>query len=267
MFTLDKHHPLADYLRTLGGFAAFCLLSGLTYLLNDIQDVAADKQHPKKKKRPIASGRLPLGVAKTAAWLGIPLILALSTYTLGLPFGAVALLYLCVTLSYSFYLKNVVLIDVLAVASGFVLRAVAGAVAINVEPSEWLLLCTLLLALFLALSKRRGEIVALGAAPPTRAILAEYSLPMLEQMINIVASTCLIAYTLYTFYSQTGQGRPYLMATVPFVLYGLFRYLYLSQKKGMGEAPETVLLEDLPLKINLLLWALTAIAALLLGKR
>lgn len=262
LFTLDQPHPLTDYLRVGGAFVAFCLLSGCTYLWNDIIDVGADRQHPKKRNRPIASGALPIGLAKVFAFVIAPVTLGVSAWLLGPSFALVAGLYLFQTLAYSLYLKNVVLVDVMAVAGGFVLRAVAGSVAIAVNPSEWLLLCTLLLALFLALCKRRGELVALGAAPPTRAILSEYTVPMLDQLINIVASTCLIAYTLYTFFSKTGQHSPYLMATVPFVLYGLFRYLYLSQKKGLGEAPETVLLEDRPLQINLLLWTLAAIIAM-----
>ena len=201
------------------------------------------------------------------ATLGIPTLLVLARLLQydqqGLAawkFFAAALLYLTVTLLYSFVLKHLVIIDVLTLASLFVIRAVAGAFVINVPISEWLLLCTLLLALFLGLSKRRGELVALGAGTPTRAILKEYSLPMLEQMTTIVASACVMSYTLYTFFSlsQTGQSRPYLMATIPFVIYGLFRYLYLSHKKGMGEAPEAALVEDKPLMINVLLWALVA---------
>jgi 4-hydroxybenzoate polyprenyltransferase len=147
-----------------------------------------------------------------------------------------------------------------------VLRAAAGALAIGVETSVWLLLCTLLLALFLGLTKRRSEIVALGDRPATRAILAEYSLPMLDQMINIVASACLMAYSLYTFNSPTAGKRHYLMATIPFVLYGLFRYLYLSHRKGMGEAPEAVLVEDKPLLINIVLYVITALLAVRFGQ-
>jgi len=266
LFTIDRQHSLADYGRALGAFAAFCLLSGFTYIVNDIVDVESDRQHPQKKNRPIAAGRVPLPLARAIALVGALLTFGMATWFLGVPFGAVMFLYLLVTLSYSFCLKNVVLVDVLAVASGFVVRAVAGSVAVGVAASEWLLLCTLLLALFLALSKRRGEIVAMGDAPPTRAILTEYSVPMLDQMINIVASACLITYSLYTFFSDSSHQRPYLMATIPFVLYGLFRYLYLAHKKGSGEAPETVLLEDMPLQINLLLWILTAVAALFLGR-
>ncbi|WP_309698024.1 decaprenyl-phosphate phosphoribosyltransferase [Armatimonas sp.] len=271
LFTQDQYHTLNHWVKTLAGFLLFCLLSGLTYYINDLLDVSADRQHPKKRFRPIPSGRLPVGVAKLLAGLGIPALLVAARLieydqsgVAAWKFFGAAALYLVTTLLYSFVLKHHVIVDVLTLASLFVIRAVAGAFVINVPLSEWLLLCTLLLALFLGLSKRRGELVALGEETPTRAILKEYSLPMLEQMITIVASACVMSYTLYTFFSksQTGQSRPYLMATIPFVLYGLFRYLYLTHKKGMGEAPEAVLVEDKPLVINVLLWALVAMIVL-----
>lgn len=256
--------PVRDFSHAAAGFLLFCLLSGCTYLINDILDVEADRKHPKKRHRPIASGRLSVATAWGAALMGIPALL-LASWGLGSKFFAAALCYLVVTLAYSFRLKHVVLVDVLTLASLFVLRAAAGAFAIQVKTSEWLLLCTLLLALFLGLAKRRGELVALGQSPPTRPILAEYTLPMLEQMITIVGASCVMSYTLYTFFSQAGQHRPYLMATIPFVIYGLFRYLYLSHRKGMGESPETVLIEDRPLLVNVLLWALVALLVMRLG--
>ncbi len=274
LFTQDQGHELKHWLKTFLGFLLFCFLSGLTYYINDLMDVKADRQHPKKRFRPIASGRLSVGGARLLAALGIPLLLVaarlIASDLSGWPawkFFSTALLYLVITLLYSLVLKHIVIVDVLTLASLFVVRAVAGAFVINVPTSEWLLLCTMLLALFLGLSKRRGELVALGEGTPTRAILAEYSLPMLEQMITIVASACVMSYTLYTFFSksQTGQSRPYLMATIPFVIYGLFRYLYLTHKKGMGEAPEAVLVEDRPLIVNILLWALVAVIALRIG--
>ena len=275
IFTQDQGHQLSHWLKTFAGFLLFCLLSGFTYYINDLMDLDADRKHPKKRFRPIPSGRLPAKTAWVLAGLGIPALLVaarLMEYDLsGWPawkFFTTAALYLTVTLFYSLVLKYVVIVDVLTLASLFVVRAVAGAFVINVPISEWLLLCTLLLALFLGLSKRRGELVALGEGTPTRAILKEYSLPMLEQMITVVASACLMSYTLYTFFSksQTGHSRPYLMATIPFVIYGLFRYLYLTHKKGMGEAPEAVLVEDKPLMINVLLWALVAVIVLQMGK-
>lgn len=271
LFTQDRAHPLSDWLKALGGVLIFCFLSGFTYYINDILDVEADKKHPKKRFRPIASGKLPVGIAKAIAAIGIPLLIGLArliefdiTGIQAWKFCLAAGLYLTVTLLYSFIFKHKVLVDVLVLASLFVIRAAAGAFVINVPISEWLLLCTLLLALFLGLTKRRGELIALGGKTATRAILAEYTLPMLEQMITIVAAACVMSYTLYTFFSRdhAHQNRPYLMATIPFVIYGIFRYLYLSHRKGMGEAPETALAEDKPMIINILLWALVAVAAL-----
>ena len=263
VFTANHAHPSHDFGQVLGAFAIFCLLSGCAYLLNDLQDIEADRQHPKKRLRPIASGDLPPNIAWAFFAIATPLALFLAWRLSPVKplFLVIAGLYFLVTVAYSFQLKHVVLLDVLALASGFVLRAAAGAVAIGVEPSVWLLLCTLLLALFIGLTKRRSEIVALGDKPATRRILAEYSLPMLDQMINIAASACLMAYSLYTFNSPTAGKRHYLMATIPFVLYGLFRYLYLSHRKGMGEAPEAVLVEDKPLLINILLYVLAALLA------
>ncbi|MES2464778.1 MAG: decaprenyl-phosphate phosphoribosyltransferase [Armatimonadota bacterium] len=260
VFTANQAHTPDQFLKAFAAFAIFCLLSGCAYLLNDLQDIEADRQHPRKRLRPIASGDLPPNAARAFFTVFTPLALFLA-WCINPAFLVLAALYLLVTVAYSFQLKHIVLLDVLALASGFVLRAAAGALAIGVETSVWLLLCTLLLALFLALTKRRSEIVALGDSPATRPILTEYSLPMLDQMINIVASACLMAYSLYTFNSPTAGKRHYLMATIPFVLYGLFRYLYLSHSKGMGEAPETVLIEDKPLLINIVLYLITAIIA------
>ncbi len=266
LFTLGDPHPLSDYGRVLGAFALFCGLSGATYLINDIADRASDRLHPKKRNRPIASGKLPVTVARAAAVLLIVACLTAGYFFLGGAFALHAALYLTITLSYSFYLKNIALLDVMALAFGFVLRASAGAVAIHVEVSVWLLLCTGLLALFLALNKRRAELVHVGTGEvgqTTRAVLADYSLPLLDQMITIVAASCVITYALYTFSSKTGQARHGLMATLPFVLYGLFRYLFLTQSKGKGEAPDAVLLEDWPLRINLALWTLTVVVVML----
>jgi 4-hydroxybenzoate polyprenyltransferase len=264
LFTLNEPHPPSDYARAALAFLLFCLLSGCTYIINDLRDVEADRQHPKKKNRPIASGRLSVGAARAFVMIVVPLTLAAGYVLLNPPFFITALVYFLMTLAYSFALKNVVLVDVLTLSAGFVLRAVAGSVALPVRPSEWLLLCTFLLALFLGLMKRRAELTTLGGATPTRPILAEYSVGYLDQMITLTATTCLVAYLLYTFLSPTGRTHPYLMATAPFVLYGLFRYLYLAHQKGMGEAPEAALLEDRPLLVNLLLWIVAVIAAMLI---
>ncbi len=266
LFTQGEPHPSSAFGTACAAFVLFCLLSGATYLINDLLDIEADRQHPKKQYRAIASGRLSVPAARLTALVLIPLTL-IGAFSIGLKFGIAALSYLVLTLAYSLRLKHIVLVDVLTVSGLFVIRATAGAFAIQVPISEWLLLCTLLLALFLGLTKRRGELIALGERPATRPILAEYSLPLLDQMTTIVASACIMAYTLYTFFSQgpTGQRRPWLMATIPFVLYGLFRYLYLSHRRGIGETPEATLIEDRPLLVTVILWALTALLVLKWG--
>ena len=263
------------WFKALSAFFLFCILSGSTYLINDILDIESDRQHPTKRFRPIPAGKLPVLSAWIFAVIGISGTL-IAAFSLNLKFGLAALTYLLLTLSYSFVLKHIVLVDVLTLASLFMVRAAAGAFAIGVRTSEWLLMCTLLLALFLGLAKRRGELAALGSKPATRKILSEYTLPMLDQMITIVAATTIMAYTLYAFLSTSsgnsgGLGgfqnkRPWLMATIPFVLYGVFRYLYLSHKKGVGEAPEAALLEDRPLLINVGLFILVAAAAMALSR-
>ena len=264
--SIRKHTPL-EYLHVTLGFIVFCLLSGCAYLINDLQDVENDQRHPKKRFRPIASGALPVSIARGFAYLVPPFTLALAYFFIGGRFAAVAVVYIIVTLAYSLVLKHVVLVDVLVLAAGYVLRAVAGGYAIGVTSSEWLLLCTLLLALFLGLVKRRSELIAQGSASGN---------PQNPRGIQcsdagsdggpIVASTCLMAYALYTFYSQTGQHRPYLMATIPFVIYGLFRYLLLAHR-GEGESPETILLTDRPLLINTAFWAITALLAIVYSHR
>jgi 4-hydroxybenzoate polyprenyltransferase len=263
IFTLNERHGPAGWVNAALAFALFCLLSGATYLINDVRDRDADRQHPTKKYRPVASGALPVPVAVGFAVVVLPLAVLAGWHWLGGAFALSALAYLAVTLSYSFFLKHIVLVDVFAVAAGFVLRAVAGSVALPVRASEWLLLCTFLLALFLALMKRRAELVSLGDAPPTRATLAEYTVSFLDQLVTVVATTCVIAYLLYTFQSPTGKAHPWLMATAPFVLYGLFRYLYLAYQQGQGEAPETVLLRDRPMLLNLALWMVAVVLAML----
>lgn len=260
LFTLDHRHPPMDVLLVLIGFALFSLLSSSVYLLNDIADRVQDRLHPAKRHRPIAAGQVPPALA---AWCAGALALGSLAGSLALnrEFGLIACLYFLVALAYSFRLKHVVIVDVLTLASGFVLRAVAGALVISVRISPWLLVCTTLFALFLGLAKRRHELVLLaGDASRHRKILDEYSIEMLDQMITIVTSSTLMAYSLYTFSSETGKGHRSLMITIPFVIYGIFRYLYIVQKKGGGGSPATDLLEDTPLFVNLVLWALTSAA-------
>lgn len=264
LFTIERGHPLNTLLLVIAGFVLFCAVSSSGYILNDIFDIDRDRKHPRKRNRPIASGELPISAA---AALAIILLLAsiAGSFVLDTVFCCLIVAYFILTLAYSISLKHFVIVDLLAIASGFVLRAVAGALLIDVAISPWLLVCTTLLALFLGLAKRRGEMTTLdNGGVDYRPILSEYSTEMLDQMLTISASASLMAYFLYTFTPNyyTGQLHPAMMATVPFVIYGLFRYLFLIHTKGAGCAPEQVLLEDKPLFINLILYIITAIIAL-----
>ena len=256
LFTLDGHHIAANLCRALLGFTVFSLLSGATYIVNDIVDVESDRLHPKKKFRPIASGELPPSIAAAASAI-ITIVAAAGAYQLGIRFELAAAAYCFLTLSYSFWLKHVVIIDVLILASGFVLRAVAGAWAVPVSISVWLILCTMLLALFLGIEKRQSQLIAVqNGRQGGRQILSEYSTDMLNQMSTIVTSSLLMSYALYTIQSDTARKHHYLMATIPFVLYGIFRYLYLVHRRGLGESPDEALIKDKPMLINIFLWAL-----------
>lgn len=245
----------------VAAFAVFCVLSGVVYLLNDVADRDADRRHPLKSRRPIASGELPVAVALWfASALGVAALA--SAFWLGAYFGLVSFGYVMLLGAYSARLKHVVIIDVLTIAIGFVLRAAGGAVVIAVPISQWLLVCTVLLALFLALSKRRHEIVLLaGAAPGHRRILGEYSPYLLDQMIGVVTASTLIAYIFYTLSPETAQRfeTPYLGLTTPFPLYGIFRYLYLVHQKSGGGSPAAMLLTDRPLLLCVALWAASVV--------
>jgi 4-hydroxybenzoate polyprenyltransferase len=245
----------------LAAFAIFCALSGAVYLFNDVADREADRNHPLKRERPIASGQLSTTSAVTA---GVVLGVAgvATAFSIGTQFAIVAAAYLAVQILYSFGLKHVVIVDVLMIAAGFVLRAIAGAVAVDVPIGHWLLVCTTLLALFLALSKRRHELTLLAeGATDHRRILEEYSPYLLDQMIGVVTSSTLIAYTVYATSSDTAArlGTPKLGLTIPFVLYGIFRYLYLVHQKRGGGSPATMLLTDRPLLGCVGLWAASVI--------
>jgi len=248
--------------RSLAAFAIFCALSGVVYLVNDIMDRESDRLHPLKALRPIASGALSIGVARAAAFAIGAGALAAST-ALGRGFAAVAVGYLALQVLYSITLKHIVILDVLTIAIGFVLRGVAGAVAIDVEIGHWLLICTILLALFIALAKRRHEIVMLaGEAPSHRPILGEYSAYLLDQMIGVVTASTLIAYIVFTVSPETTQkfGTAWLWLTIPFPLYGIFRYLYLVHRREGGGSPADLLMTDRPLLACVALWALTVAA-------
>jgi 4-hydroxybenzoate polyprenyltransferase len=242
----------------VAAFAVFCLLSGVVYIVNDISDRDSDRRHPLKSRRPIASGALPVKTAAAAAFAIAAVALA-GARALGLPFLAVAVAYLILQSLYSGPLKHIVIIDVLTLAIGFVLRAVGGAVAVNVEISHWLLVCTILLALFMALAKRRHEIVLLADdAVSHRPILGEYSAYLLDQMIAVVTASTLIAYVFYTISPETQEkfGTSWLGLTIPFPLYGIFRYLYLVHRRDGGGSPADLLLTDRPLLACVAMWAL-----------
>jgi len=244
-------------LRAAASFFLFSLLSGSLYIVNDIVDLKEDREHPLKSKRPVASGRLRKGPALICA-VSLALLSLSISLLVGGRFFVVAAVYLTLSLTYSFLLKGVVILDVLAIAFGFVLRAVAGAVAIDVEISTWLLVCTVLLALFLALSKRRHELLLLEGSRLGlhRRTLSEYSPQLLDQMISVVTASTVMAYALYTMAPETlikFETRA-LGLTIPFVLYGIFRYLYLIHRREEGGAPEKSLLTDLPLLLDVTLW-------------
>lgn len=240
-------------------FGVFCALSAAAYLVNDLFDAESDTAHPRKRHRPIAAGIVPRWLAGTAALLLAAGGLAGAGFV-NPQFLAAAAGYLALTLGYSVLLKNVLLVDVLALALGYVLRAAAGAIAVDVAISPWLLLCTILVALFIGLTKRRHELLLLDeAASDHRRILDEYSGPLLDQLISLVSSATLIAYALYTFFSEHGRNNELLVVTLPFVVYGLFRYLYLVYKRGEGGSPEDLIFSDVPMLVCVALWALSVV--------
>jgi 4-hydroxybenzoate polyprenyltransferase len=250
--------------KSLYAFVVFCFLSSSGYILNDILDYREDMVHPVKSRRPIAAGV----ISRRRAWiLGFVLLVAAcaGALLLSAQFFYVCLIYYTVMISYSLMMKNIVILDVLFVAMGYVLRAIAGAVVIAVDISSWLLLCTLLIALFLAISKRRTEIILLGeGAIKHRKILSHYSLGLLNQMIAVVTAACIVAYCLYTLAPETVSkfGTRNLIYTVPFVIYGIFRYLYLTFQRTEGDMPERVLFKDLPLQICLVAWIVSCMVIL-----
>lgn len=251
--------------RTLAGFALLCLLSSVVYLVNDLADMDKDRQHPKKRHRPLASGRLAPRVA-VAATVGLLLVALPLSFALEAAFGLIALVYLAANLLYSFWLKHVVLIDVLIVALGYLLRAIAGAWLVASAISPWLYICLTLLALFLGFGKRRGELLLMqNETGNSRRVLQDYSLPFLDELINLVATATVVAYSLYTFSAANLPANHAMMLTIPFVLYGVFRYLYLIHIKGEGGAPDELVLTDRPLQVTFALWGLAAVLILYLS--
>jgi 4-hydroxybenzoate polyprenyltransferase len=251
-------------LSTIATFVLFCGISSAVYLINDISDLQADRLHPRKSRRPIASGQVSVLLAGWAA-----AVLAIGSLWLAwLLSPGVALVlgsYLLLNLAYSTWLKRVVILDVMTLAAGFLLRAVAGAVVLHVEISDWLILCATLLSLFLGFCKRRNELAVLAdRAGEHRSILREYSFPFLDQMISVVTASTLVAYCFYTLSPQVEDklGTPYLPLTIPFVLYGIFRYLYLVYQRDEGGNPTRVFYTDRPLLVDVALWALTSVLVL-----
>jgi 4-hydroxybenzoate polyprenyltransferase len=245
--------------EAIAAFAAYCAASSASYLVNDIRDAPHDRLHPVKRSRPIARGEL---TSRAASVLAVGLVAV--SFALVVPLGSASIAFLCAFLvlqaSYTLALKHVVLIDVMTIGGLFVLRAAAGAAAVHVRISPWLLLCTALLALFLALAKRRGELVLVGAeATPGRPVLEGYSLALVDQLITVVAASTVISYCLYTF---TARDSKAMMITIPFVVFGVFRYLLLMHGRDLGEEPEEVLLRDAPILLCIAGWAVCAAVVL-----
>jgi 4-hydroxybenzoate polyprenyltransferase len=257
LFAAQYDEP-TKWIEAFVAFVAYCAASSAAYIVNDVLDADEDRRHPLKRSRPIASGALaPDRALKIAAMLAILAVAAMSWF--GWASVAYVTGFLALQGAYSWRLKQIVLIDVMAIAALFVIRAVAGAEAVDVRISPWLIVCTALLALFLALAKRRAELTTLGAEGG-RGALAGYSFPLVDQLVSIVAACTIVAYSLYTFEAREGSA---MMATIPFVVFGIFRYLLLMHREDLGEEPESVLLSDGPILATIALWALTS--ALILG--
>lgn len=264
IFDGDLFEPEA-FIRVVISLILLCLISGTVYIINDLVDIESDRQHPRKKNRPLPSGKLPIRMAQLAALI-IPAFAIGSALLLEWRLALVLVAYLLLQLAYSFWLKHVVIIDVMVITAGFVLRVVAGVVVIQVNQfSPWLYVCTGLLALFLAISKRRQELILLGdTATSVRRIYQEYNLPLLDEMLRIATISTLITYTVYTIETNAPllANTNLALLTVPFVMYGLFRYLYLLYVKGEISPPDEVLLKDRPLQLAMVGFGITAILIL-----
>lgn len=254
-------------LQTFAAFCIFCLAASSIYLVNDLVDIEKDRAHPRKRHRPLPSGKLSPLVAILATVVLI-LVALPSAYLLDRDGGFLIILvsYILIQgLLYSYWLKNVVILDILVIAAGFVLRTVAGATVLGIGITPWLLVCMGLLAVFLGVGKRRHELVLLNnGAGEHRRILNEYSVPMLDQMISIVTASLIMAYSMTTFSAPAVPREPYpvLMVTIPFVVYGIFRYVYLIYQRDGGGSPEELVLQDPPLAVSIVLWGLTVLALL-----
>ena len=257
---------LEPALRTLAGFALFSLISSAVYIFNDISDIEADRQHPKKKLRPLPSGELSVNVARIFGVFLVVFVLP-TAYLLTPAFAAVLAIYFLMMLAYSSRLKHIPILDVMILATGFVLRVHSGVTLIAVERfSPWLYVITTLGALFLGFGKRRAELTLLeDGASSHRKVLDGYTIPLLDQFIVIVSSTTILAYSLYTFTAPNLPDNHTMMLTIPFVIYAIFRYLYLAQVSQAAGAPEEVVLTDRPLQIAIVLWGIVAMAVFYLS--
>ena len=259
----EKYEEPASLTAVAIGVAVFCMLSSAGYLVNDLRDVAQDRLHPDKKHRPIASGQVGSGLAWGMVLALVALGFSGAWYLLNLGFFVTAVAYLVTTLTYSMFFKHVAVLDVMGIAAGFIFRAVAGAEAIGVESSPWFLTCILFGALFIGLSKRLAEIKLLeGVAGEHRKVLDEYSVELLRQLITVTTACSLISYALYTFDGEHGKS---LMLTIPFVVYGVFRYLFLVDQKDLGGEPSSILLRDRPMQICMVLFIAVAVLCLRFG--
>lgn len=251
------------FLKTTAGFLLFCLLSSAVYLMNDLSDIEADRAHPTKRFRPLASGRLSprVAIVATVIFIGVSLPAA---FALDWRFGVISVAYLALQIGYTYALKNVVLVDVFCIAAGFVLRVAAGVVLVQARNfSPWLYLTVTLLALFIAIGKRRHELTLLqGKADTHRRILSEYNLRLLDDMMGLVTAATAVTYAFYTFSAPNLPPNHLMMLTIPFVLYGIFRYQYLIHVRGEGGSPDELLLRDKPLLVDIVLWGLTVFAVM-----
>ncbi len=255
---------VASVETALAAMVVFCLLSSAVYVFNDLIDREQDQQHPLKKMRPIASGRVSPTVAVVLMLILLAVALA-GAYLIGPLFLLVSAAFIVLNLTYTIWLKNIVIVDVMSIGISFVLRALAGAVAIDVPASTWMLINTLFLALFLAFGKRRHELLLLeDSATAHRKILGRYSPYLLDQLIAVVTPSVVVMYMLYSFSTEvsTKLGTDMLFLTIPFVIYGVFRYLYLIHKEECGGSPTKVLISDMPILITVVLWILTVIMVL-----
>ena len=257
---LTQREPL---LRTIAGFVLLCLISSAVYLLNDVADVESDRQHPTKRNRPIAAGQLSIPLALVLA-IAMAVFALAAGFALEPSFGWIITLYFVINLLYSLWLKHKPIIDVMIIAAGFVLRVAAGVVLIEVTRfSPWLYVCTTLLALIIGFGKRRAEIILLAdGANAHRKVLDGYTIGFLDQLIVVVSATTIMAYSLYTFSALNLPSNHLMMLTIPFVIYGVFRYLYLIHVEDAGGAPEELILSDRPLLATLVLWGLLAVVIL-----